>query len=656
MVAKPSGMHLRRRPGLPPVRWGISGLISYGHVHMGWILVVIAFAGMPLVASWSSAAQDITTLPTSTPVERPASDLSRLVLNVVGQSDPQARVDAAVGILRAFSEEGVTALRDVLEIPNNEAAKLAVCLAIAQAQSTHPDFIPGLTALLDHKEPALREAAAAALAGYSDPAVTARLKEQERLLLEKRFVETCKQLYQLLAKEADRAACLQRWLKSTLPLERVTALEIIHEKMSAGTRPSPDVLQQIRQMLNDRDERVRRQLVIILRDLRQPEDAARVQAMLAGERAVRVREEIYRALGYLGDPASIPACVAGLNEPAESIAAQAAGALGRLAARGPGEAPPGTTAAVAALVQRAAGPIEDPVLREQVIEAMAEIADPKFLPALRARAGATEKNPATRQAALRGIGQIGDAADANLVVDRLVSDSDPGVRETAAAALGKLGSRPEQLNVLRERLDPKIEASAAVQARAWESYRLLFLRVLSPALRDAALESWAQGDPVTVGRRIDLLADLEKQTGPTNSDPQRLSRLRESLGDAYLLAGRAADAAQAFTRALEVLAPAESESVQRVAGKLLDAYLQVPAGEKVVALLTDAKMQPLREMLLGRLVEYLRQTGASNRAATISLLDKLGQARTSFGSHWARQFDEIRAALPASQPAATRPG
>jgi HEAT repeat protein len=629
----------------PACRRGLlAGLVAFG---------LCSAAAMPTAA----APNPPEVVPPPAPAGLSPSELSRQVVIIVGQSEPQARVDAAVMILRSSSKEGVRALCDVLESKNNETAKLAVCQAISQAQSTPGEFIAPLMVLLDDKESALREAAAAALAGYHDPVVTARLKEQEQQLLEKRFVATCKQLYGLLATDADRAACLQRWLKSTLALERVTALELIHDKMSTGTRPAPEVLQQIRQMLNDRDERVRQRLVIILRDLRQPEDAARVEALLANERAPEVREEIYRALGYLGDPLAIPTCVTGLSEPSEPVAAQAAGALGRLAACGSSDPPPGTTMAVAALVQRANQPMENAVLREQVIEAMAQIADPAFLPALRIHAGANEKVPAIRQAALRGISQIGGPEDVDIVIDRLINDPDPGVQVFAAEALGKLGNRPEHLELLRERLDPKVEPSAAVQARAWESYRLLFLKVLSPAERDAVLGTWAATDPVSVGRRTDLLADLEKQASAANTDPQRLVRIRELLGDAYLSAGRAADSAQAYARAMEVLAPGDLEGAQRVAGKLLLAHLRTPAPEKAVALLTDSKMRPLRDFLIGDLLDYIRQTAATNRAAAMTLLDKLQQmAPEQLGGQWSSRLQELRAALPlATQPATTQP-
>ena len=517
--------------------------------------------------------------------------------------------------------------------------------------------MPPLLALLNHKEAAIREAAAAALAGYEDPVVTARLKEQEHQLLEKTFVARCKQLHEAQRTDSDRAAQLQRWLKSPLALDRLTALEIVHEKMVAGNRPAPDILQQIRQMLSDREARVRKWAVVILRDMRQPEDSPRVQAMLAGERSPDIRKEVYGALGYLGDPGSIPACVAGLNEPDEQVAAEAAAALGRLAARAPGTPPPGTDQAVAALVERAAGPMDSSVVREQILEAMARIADPGFLPTFRAHAGANERVPAIRQAALRGIGLVGDLRDVEVVIDRLVNDPDAGVREFAADALGRIGSRPEHLEVLRGRLDPKEEPSAAVQSKAWESYKLLFLKVLSPSDREQVLGSWVASDPVTIRRRLELLAEAEKQMSPSSTEPQRLGRIRELLGDAYLSAGRGADAAGAFTRVLEVLPATDQETAQRVAGKLVEAHLRTPAPEKAILFIVESKPQRLRELLIGRLLDHIRLAGATNRTAAIGLLDKVAQmVPDQFGKDWARQFNELRGPARNHPAVATRPG
>ena len=70
-------------------------------------------------------------------------------------------------------------------------------------------------------------------------------------------------------------------------------------------------------------------------------------------------------------------------------------------------------------------------------------------------------------------------------------------RMYAAEALGKLGSQPAHLAALRARLDPKIEPVAAVQNRAWESYRQNFLK-LPAAEQRTVLDSWSGPDPTLV--------------------------------------------------------------------------------------------------------------------------------------------------------------
>ncbi|GMU22442.1 MAG: hypothetical protein AMXMBFR13_25280 [Phycisphaerae bacterium] len=604
-------------------------------------------------AAW--AGQPATSAPATLPFEPTPVELSRLILKIAGQSEPRTRVDSAVAILDHFGAEGVRALLNVLEEENNEGAKLAICQAIAQVDSEEPAFIAPLMSLLDHKEPALREAASAALGGYDEPAVTARLKELERQLLEKRFMSQCKRLYQLLPTDPERVAQLQLWLRSALPQERLAALEIIHERMIAGTRPAPDLLQQIRQMLLDRDERVRLKLAVVLRDIRQSEDATRVRAALAQERSEVVREEMYKALGYLGDLESVPACIGGLQDPSDAVAAQAAIALGRLGEKSNGQQVPAVQQAVAALVDRARQPVANPLLREGIIEAMARIASPEFLPILVSHAAAEETVPAVRQTALRGIGLVGGSEQVPLVIDRLVNDPDKGVREVAAEALGKLGTQLEHVRVLRERLDPKVEPSLAVQNKAWEAYKAIFLRSLSQEDQQSLLDSWRETESASIVRRVELLADLEKQLSAGNANPQRLAALREELGDAYLTAGRGADAAAAFARTMEVLDD-RSDGRVRVTSKLMEAHLRTPASEKAFALAVEARVPQTRELLVGRLLRHAQEVGASNRETAAVFLDKLAQSVPDrFGPDWAARFEEVRRSLPETRPADTQP-
>lgn len=430
-----------------------------------------------------SAALATQSAPSSSPAASDAVTLAELVLKIAGQSDPKVRREAAVQILKLNSPEGVQALLPILASSNNEAAKLAVCEAIAEVRSKDSLFRQPLLSLLDHKEPTLREAAVAALAGYrGDVVVDQRLAEIDRQLVIDEWVTLAREFYTLLPTDADRTERLKLWLASRRSFVRETALEAIYQALKKRqVEPAPVILAQLRTMIDDPEESVRRKVIEILRDLRQPEDSHLLEERLAKEESPATKELIYHALGYLQNPASIPVCLKGLQDPADSVAAKAAGALASLiefakSSTGTVDIQP----VIRALLQRAEAGLGDDKLRAAVIDAMASIAAPEFLDVLVKYAGSDEYVPAIRQSAIRGIGAAGKPAEDRLplVIDRLAVEQDPGVREAAVTALGHLGSRPEHLVPLRTRLDPKVELSVAVQKKAWESYQAVFMRMI----------------------------------------------------------------------------------------------------------------------------------------------------------------------------------
>ena len=593
-------------------------------------------------------------------VPAPGASITDLILILTGEGDAKVRQAAALDILRQGSEEGNKALFSVLERTNDISAKQAICLAIAQVPPPNPVFVERLGEFLtDEADPVLRDAAVTALAGSQDPAVVQKLQRfyqrQEVKLLTQACVERSKELYGLLPSEG-RVAKLQRWLKSTMPLDRLIALEIIHEAM-LGTPPTPPaegVLAQIRQMLTDSDESVRLNLIVVLRDLAAKEDAAGLLAMLPNEKSAAVREEIYRALGRMGHPNAVSACINGLNDASDKVAAAAAAALGRLLQKGNGERPKDITAAVGALVVRAGRPIAGADVREQVVQAMADIADEKFLPMLVAHAGEGEKEPRIRQAAILGVGRMaGGVAQIWLVQDRLTKDPDAGVREAAAGAMGTLGSTVEHLDILRSRLDAKVEPAAAVRKAAWESCRQVFLK-LAPKEQQAILDGWGSSDKVLAGQLVDLLTDLEKQL--SGVDPVRTARVREQLGDGYVVQGQPALAAGAFARALEVLAGSEVEDRARVSAKLVDAYLKVPDLAKALAAAVESSRTPgIADAVAAVLLQYAQETARKDSGKALVFIDQLAaKVPGLFGPGWKTQFEALRRTLPlATTPAET---
>lgn len=641
---------------------------SRSHRHpvtslIGVLVAVWALAGRPVFgAETAPAAAPTTETATSPAASQPSATdiIIQLQPRLTGDGDPATRKQAAFGILQTESPEGVSALLNILNLKNNTAAKLAICEALADLDTPPPVFAEPLLALMEQPETALSDAAIKALARFQDPNVVERyrdfLERQEHEKTRTELVKRTKEIYSLLPKGPERVARLLTWLKGPLALDRQTALEIIQEAM-LGTTPTPptaEVLAQVRTMLGDPDATVRQRVVMVLRVLGEKEDAARIRAAIPNERSPIVLEEIYRALGRMSDLDAVPACIEGLKHASARVAAGAADALGRLCNKnGTRPATEVMATVVHALVDKAATPMTDPLLRGDVIEAMSDIADEQFLPVLVAHAAPEEKVPGIRQAAITGIGRIGNSAQIDLVLARLSDDPDPGVRQAAAEALGKLGSQRAHLAALRTRLDPKIEPVAAVQNRAWDSYRLIFPK-LPLADQRAVLDTWAGDDRALVSRRIDLLTDLEKQAAAAGSESQRIISIREELGDAYVLAGQDALASGVFARALELLPADPSDHRSRLTLKLMDAYLKNPAIEKAIALAAAVNGPPLKTALVERLLVHARNLHKIDPKVAQELVDTIArEVPDLFGAEWAAKFQQLR--QPATQPASTRP-
>lgn len=592
-------------------------------------------------------------LPPPTPAQpapsatAPADSALQLVLQLAAQGDAQTRREAAAAMLKDPSPDRMKAMVTILESKGNPEAKMAICEAIADCRGQPAGFVPPLLALLADQSPAVHKTALMALSSYEDPAVGEKLKallqERQTALLTESHAALMKALYECTA-ETGRPALLLAWLKQPISLERLTALEIAQQALRKGAT-DPAVLDQTRSMLDDPDETVRQKAVLVLRTWGLREDAPRLEARLKKEQPPAVREAIYNALGLLGDPASIRAAARGLTDPSASVAAEAATALGRLCDTQPPPEKALLARAVDSLLAASVSPIENAKLRERVIDAMASIADLRFLPLLARHGGSDEAVPAVRQAAIRGLGRTGNTEQIGLVIERLDSDSDAGVREAAAEALGKLGSTAEHLQALRQRLDPKVESAAGVQTKAWEAYLQVFAHLEWPEQR-SSLEAWSSADSAAAARRIDLLVCLEKDGSTSKLGATRLAEVREELGDALIAASRPAEAAVVLGRGLEALAAAPPERQARLALKLVESHLRSGAPDKALAVGAGLQHQMSRDAVAARLLRFVESTAESDGAAALVFLDKLKAViPDQFGPSWTGHFRAVRASI-----------
>ena len=185
-------------------------------------------------------------------------------------------------------------------------------------------------------------------------------------------------------------------------------------------------------LLEDPDPDVRRTAALSIGKIAQPAtEQALVQALKDPDPLVR--EYSAWALGQLGevvDNATAMALVVSLSDKHVGVKMAAAQALGRL----------GPRQSVIELLNEAilVGKTES---RYFAVEALMQLEGTSSYRVL--LTALEDSNPGVRQAAVAGLGELGDVKALPALRKRLLKDVDMGVRTEAAYRLGKLGSRAD---------------------------------------------------------------------------------------------------------------------------------------------------------------------------------------------------------------------
>src|SRR5690606_36458264 len=96
-----------------------------------------------------------------------------------------------------------------------------------------------------------------------------------------------------------------------------------------------------------------------------------------------------------------------------------------------------------------------------------------------------QEDAAVRRAVLRGVGELRDAAYADVILDRLLNDPDGSIRLEAARAL-TYTALPDHAAALYPRLAPDAEPREDVRHAIWRVIQTLFPQMNDPQLRNAA--------------------------------------------------------------------------------------------------------------------------------------------------------------------------
>ena len=540
----------------------------------------------------------------------PAVFIDPLVGMLTGP-EPSVRAPAARALV-TYKNNGVGAKLVAIALDAKQDREVRLVTIAALHRLLDKRTVDALVRLLDEPDSAVRDAAIATLtkltnirAFGSDPAQwkqwwernkdrdrtdwladlaesLARVNttlEADNAALRERLVLAMGQLYAATPPQQQDAMLLS-FLKDPLAEVRLVGAQLADRKITAGNaKVAGEIRQQFREMLSDADARLRQAAAKFIANTGDAEALGALLERLGNEESPAVRQAILQALGQLRDPAAMPGVLAEVNSKYGAVAASAAGALARIAAKHPLEGDV-RRRAVEVMVDRYA--LADKTdngmaLREALLSGMGVVADEAFIPVLQ---GALQDSAATvRLAAVNSLAQL-DHTESAALLAALTGDSDRGVRRAAIVALKTLDGATH-LQTLLQRTDPAAESDADVREHAWEAV----IDILSGANADVLSQvAGSLADrPDAAGQRIRIMQMWADVLKAQKSD--KLPAVQRQLADALMRANRPAEAAGNLAAAYAQLAGAKDLQAPAVWVEWMDALLAAedPGALKIMA-------------------------------------------------------------------------
>ncbi|MCH8853296.1 MAG: HEAT repeat domain-containing protein, partial [Planctomycetes bacterium] len=313
-----------------------------------------------------------------------------------------------------------------------------------------------------------------------------------------RLADAYAQLYSK-ATNGEKTHLIKSLLVDDFEIIRLRAIDIIRRRIGDGGGPDREVIDVVRAGLTDSSANVRKGVLNILANLRNPDDAQAIIALLADEKSVAVRLSGIAALGQLANPSANNMLIAELARNDNSLPCQIAAArsIGRINTRGSSDATD-LDAVVTALTQAYEQSGEHLEMKNALLLAMASVAHPEFEKKLLNNLAGGQAN--IRARCIGGLRQMGTKSSLD-AIQNYAGDSDVAVRKEVASAFGELGAGPTHLSIILGRLDPDAEPDSSVREILWVSFGKLW------GGEDAATRlSWAK----KLGRLPDLQLELLK--------------------------------------------------------------------------------------------------------------------------------------------------
>ncbi len=431
------------------------------------------------------------------------------------------------------------------------------------------------------------------------------LLEAENAALRDRLGKAAEMLY-LATAVAQRDAMLMSLMKDSLADVRLVGARLMERRLSAPEKLPPEMRTQFRTMLGDPDLRVRRDIALLMNALADPEACKALLERLKIEETPEVRKAALTSLGQLGDPAALPAVLAEIKSRQSDIAAAAASALGRIAAKGPLEKDARANCGGVLIdryhqIDKAEEMLD---LRESLLTAMGSLGGEECIPVFRE---AVKDNAATlRLAAVNGFRQMGKA-DLAVAIEPLASDADRGVRQAVIAAMGALGGE-RNLQIILQRTDPAAESDAAVKQQAWDAAMAILAKGDAKLLATVVASLAKRADAADQRIKIMQMLVSVQRTAKSAELPATLRQ----LGLELLTAGRPAEAAPMLAEALDSFRASKDAQAAAVWNEWVEALLAAddPAVTKAVA---DQKDEKVQAEGVKRVLDRIEAAGAKEK-------------------------------------------
>ena len=341
------------------------------------------------------------------------------------------------------------------------------------------------------------------------------------------------------APREQRGVVLRMSLQSKREAVRMIAVTQAYEFATTGDLPD-DARPAIRELIADAKPEIRLLAARTVTVLNDGEAFAGIARQVAVESDARVRVELTRALGPMGNLDALPLLRWLLDDASSPVVTAAAGSIARLAPLAAQQDP--TSAAELAIRLQAVLQTRtaDARLRDSLLEALVPLKQRSMLSTYKSILTANPKvSESTRRLAAAGLGAIGEPETAAILVEAMRDlDGSAAVRGEAARAIGMVSTTFENAEAIYRAMAR--ETDPGVVAIEWETIKSLLVRAPKEQLA-----GWPQKPLIANNdsRLLDVYTALVQSFSKDGAFDEQ-THYQEAIGNTLMRMGETAERAQ----------------------------------------------------------------------------------------------------------------